>query len=151
MLTQHDELLTMNDGLTQEKRLREQILYAVMRRLALFVALGFAIGWILNHAEAALERRHEPAGFVHGLVQGALMPLTMPNLMLGNDVTIYAANNTGRTYKIGYTLGVNACGLIFFGFFFWRVRRMKLRGANGVSWHGARTAQSARPKLETKI
>ena len=67
------------------------------------------------------------------MVQGALMPITMPNLILGNDATIYAANNTGRNYKIGYTLGVNTCGLIFFGFFFWRVRRMKLRMANGAN------------------
>src|ERR1041385_2021107 len=117
----------MNDGLTQEKRSRVPFLLMILRRLAMLVALGFVIGWILNGAEAALEKRHEPAGFLSGVVQGALMPITMPNLIFGRDVAIYAANNTGRTYKIGYTLGVNTCGLIFFGFFFWRVRRMKLR------------------------
>lgn len=120
----------MNDGLRQEKRSRADFLLKVLCRLALLVALGFAIGWCLNRAEAALERRHEPAGFVRGVVQGALMPITMPNLIFGHDVAIYAANNTGRTYKMGYTLGVNTCGLIFFGFFFWRVRRMKLRVMN---------------------
>jgi hypothetical protein len=124
----------MNDGLTQEKRSWVQKLVTVLRRLALLVALGFAIGWVLNHAEAALEKRQEPAGFLRGLVQGALMPITMPNLILGHDVAIYAANNTGRTYKMGYTLGVNTCGLIFFGFFFWRVRRMKLRMVNGANF-----------------
>ena len=117
----------MNEPATQEKRPAKKILLTVLRRVAFLVALGFAIGWSLNRAEAALERRAEPAGFVRGLVQGALMPITMPNLILGHDVAIYAANNTGRTYKMGYTLGVNACGLIFFGFFFWRVRRLKLR------------------------
>lgn len=116
----------MNEEPREEKRTRTKTLLKVLRRLALLIVLGFAIGWCLNRAEAALERDHEQAGFVRGVVQGALMPLTMPNLILGNDVAIYAANNTGRTYKIGYTLGVNACGLIFFGFFFWRVRRMKL-------------------------
>lgn len=124
----------MNDGLTQEKRSRVPFLLMVLRRVALLVVLGFVIGWVLNRAEAALEKRHEPAGFIHGIVQGALMPITMPNLIIGNDVTIYAATNTGRTYKIGYTLGVNTCGLIFFGFFFWRVRRMKLRMTNGASY-----------------
>ena len=103
------------------------MMLTVLRRLALLVALGFAIGWTLNHTEAALERRQQPAGFVRGVVQGALMPISMPNLVFGHDVAIYAAVNTGRPYKLGYTLGVNGCGLIFFGFFFWRVRRMKLR------------------------
>lgn len=105
-------------------------LLTILRRVAFLIALGFAIGWILNRAEAALERRAEPAGFVRGVVQGALMPITMPNLFLGNNVAIYAANNTGRTYKMGYTLGVNTCGLIFFGFFFWRVRRVMKRRAS---------------------
>jgi hypothetical protein len=58
------------------------------------------------------------------------MPLALPNLLVGHDVAIYAADNTGRTYKLGYTLGVNLCGLLFFGLFFWRVRRWR-RGASG--------------------
>ena len=120
----------MNKGPRQAKRSWKNTLRMVLQRLIVLVALGIAIGWCLNRIEGALEKRHEPAGFVRGLVQGALMPITMPNLVFGHDVTIYAANNTGRTYKIGYTLGVNTCGLIFFGFFFWRVRRMKLRMTN---------------------
>jgi len=123
----------------------------VLRRLAFLVALGFAIGWVLNHAEAALEKRHEPAGFVRGVVQGALMPITMPNLIFGNDVAIYAANNTGRTYKIGYTLGVNTCGLIFFGFFFWRVRRMKLRLTSGANRYPRTEAEPACSSLDAKV
>ena len=39
--------------------------------------------------------------------------------------TAYAQNNTGVNYKLGYTAGVNGCGTIFFGFFFWRLRRLK--------------------------
>src|SRR5205823_8890882 len=101
----------MNDGLTPEERTRADFLLMVLRRVAMLVVLGFVIGWILNRAEAALEKRHEPAGFLSGVVQGALMPITMPNLIIGNDVAIYASSNTGRNYKIGYTLGVNTCGL----------------------------------------
>ena len=56
------------------------------------------------------------------------MPMSMPNLLVGKDVSIYAANNTGLTYKLGYTAGVNGCGAIFFGFFFWRVRKWKQNG-----------------------
>jgi hypothetical protein len=68
-----------------------------------------------------------PAGFARGVAHGALMPCALPNLLAGNDVTIYAENNTGRSYKLGYTVGVNGCGAIFFGLFFWRVSRWRRR------------------------
>jgi len=58
------------------------------------------------------------------------MPLALPNLAVGNDVIIYSENNTGRTYKLGYTVGVNGCGLLFFGIFFWRMSRWR-RAAQG--------------------
>src|SRR5688572_3884164 len=51
-LTQHDALLTMNGEPRQEKRSWKKTLLMVLRRLAFLIALGFAIGWILNHAEA---------------------------------------------------------------------------------------------------
>ena len=70
------------------------------------------------------------AGFRRGLVQGALMPMALPNLIVGNDVTIYSQNNTGLTYKLGYTAGVNACGAVFFGLFFWRVNRWRRKMNN---------------------
>ena len=47
------------------------------------------------------------------------MPLSLPSLIVGQDVDIYAANNSGRTYKIGYIVGINLCGLAFFGSAFW--------------------------------
>ena len=110
---------------TRDKAARRRTrLLTILRRLAMIVALGICVAWALNRASAALERSHRPAGFVHGVVQGALMPLAMPNLLAGNDVTIYSVNNTGRWYKLGYTFGVTACGLIFFGFGFWRVKRL---------------------------
>jgi hypothetical protein len=115
----------MNAMLLQEKDLWMTRLGRIASRLALLIALGFALGWTLNRTEAAFEKRAEPAGFLHGVIQGALMPIAMPNLVFGNDVAIYSANNTGRTYKLGYTMGVNGCGLIFFGFFFWRIRRLR--------------------------
>jgi len=51
-----------------------------------------------------------PRVFGRGVLHGALMPGALPNLLVGKDVTIYAPNNTGRTYKLGYTVGVNGCG-----------------------------------------
>lgn len=100
-------------------------IFVVVRSVLVFAVVGFTIGWLLNRLNSHFESRPEPAGFPRGLVQGALMPIAMPNLLFGQDVAIYATRNTGRTYRLGYTMGVNGCGLLFFGLFFWRVRRMK--------------------------
>jgi hypothetical protein len=98
-------------------------------RLAIQIACIFLIavivGAALNGAARVLERSGRQAGFCQGMLQGALMPMAMPSLLVGRDVMIYAENNTGRTYKLGYTAGVNACGAIFFGYAFWRWKRLK--------------------------
>jgi hypothetical protein len=97
-------------------------------RLASIILLAFVIGWTLNRVAVALDRSGHPAGFVRGLVQGALMPAAMPNLLIGHDVAIYAEKrNNGVFYKLGYTMGVNICGAIFFGIFYWRLKRWRNR------------------------
>jgi hypothetical protein len=53
--------------------------------------------------------------------------MAMPNLLVGRDVVIYSANNAGVPYKLGYTVGVNACGALFFGFLYWRILRWRRR------------------------
>ena len=53
------------------------------------------------------------------------MPMSLPNLLVGRDVTIYSQNNSGVRYKLGYTLGVNLCGAVFFGMAFWRLNRIR--------------------------
>ncbi len=99
---------------------------SLVSRLAGILLLAFVIGWTLNRVSQQLDRNHRPAGFVRGLVQGALMPASMPNLLIGHDVVIYAEkNNNGVFYKLGYTMGVNACGAIFFGMFYWRLKRWR--------------------------
>ena len=60
-----------------------------------------------------------------GILHGICMPAAMPYLALGSDVPIYAPNNTGRTYKLGLTVGINSAGLVFFGSFYWRFHRMR--------------------------
>jgi hypothetical protein len=99
----------------------------VLLRILSFLFLATCIGWALNQTGRLLDQKGRTAGFGMGLMQGALMPLALPNLAVGHDVAIYSDNNTGRTYKLGYTLGVNGCGLIFFGLFFWRVSRWRRR------------------------
>ena len=91
---------------------------------------GAALLWVVHQASLRLERDPRPAGFGRGMMHGALMPMAMPNLLLGEDVIIYAPQNQGRSYKLGYTVGVNVCGLLFFSLGLWRVQRLRrdLRG-----------------------
>jgi len=110
---------------TSGRTLASRTWWKIPLRLLLFVMLATAVGWTLNRLAASMERSPRPAGFSRGIVQGALMPMAFPNLLVGNDVTIYSQNNTGLTYKLGYTVGVNTAGLFFFGLFFRRLRRWK--------------------------
>ena len=92
------------------------------------VAVVSTVMWFVTRPSPSLENPSAPpAGFVDGMKHGAKMPLALPRLLLGRDTTIYAASNTGRTYKLGYTVGVNACGALFFGVMYWRVNRLRKR------------------------
>ena len=99
--------MALDNSTTTSSRRRRLLL-----RVLGFLLLATCIGWALNQAGRLLEQHGKRAGFAMGIVQGALMPLALPNLAIGKDVTIYSANNTGRNYKLGYTMGVNVCGLI---------------------------------------
>jgi len=97
-------------------------------RLLIILAVALAIGSVLHKVSNEMEGDSaHPAGFVRGVAQGALMPLALPNLLVGHDVPIYSRHNTGRTYKLGYTVGVNGCGALFFGLLFWRLHRLRKR------------------------
>lgn len=97
----------------------------LLKRIAGILVAGVVIATILHFVARRLHESTRPAGFGGGVLHGALMPLALPNLLAGDDVTIYAEENTGRWYKLGYTVGVNGCGLLFFGIFFWRVGRWR--------------------------
>lgn len=89
--------------------------------LVVFLSLGRLTEWVSRDAIRS------DAGFARGMLHGAAMPLALPKLALGNDVAIYASANQGRPYKLGYTLGVNLCGALFFGGVFLRVSRWRTR------------------------
>ena len=97
----------------------------VLVRLVSILILAFAIGALLNRISGSLAHDSSRAGFGRGVMQGVLMPMAFPNLLVGRDVIIYSVNNSGVSYKLGYTAGVNGCGAIFFGFVFWRVTRWR--------------------------
>jgi hypothetical protein len=100
-----------------------------LRRLRVRRVATFLLAWMLL---ACAERWAVPLafprdtrfGFGFGALHGALMPMALPGLLLGQNVEIYASNNSGRTYKLGYIAGINMCGLIFFGSAFWRLGKI---------------------------
>jgi hypothetical protein len=97
----------------------------ILGRLVVILIVATVMIGVVNRSSRWLDLSSEPAGFGRGLLHGALMPMALPNLAIGQDVTIYAPSNTGRLYKLGYTVGVNGCGALFFGMFFWRVTRWR--------------------------
>lgn len=97
---------------------------------AVVVVLGlWCSGWLLHRLASVTAQGGEPPGFAAGVLHGALMPMSLPRLLLGFDDEIYAARNSGRVYKIGYTCGVNACGAVFFGLLYRRRNRCVVPGA----------------------
>jgi hypothetical protein len=94
-------------------------------RLLLVFGLAVLVGFGVRHFGRHLEQRPGPAGLGQGLFQGAAMPLAFPALLLGYDVPIYATQNNGVPYKLGYTLGVTGCGALFFGVLFTRMARWR--------------------------
>jgi hypothetical protein len=107
------------------KPARKITVWNVLRRIITVVAIAYCVGYILNVSNRHLEKVGTTAGFGRGLLNGIMMPAAMPNLAVGKDVTIYATNNNGIPYKLGYTAGVNLCGAVFFGLFFLRLNRWK--------------------------
>ncbi len=113
---------------TQAKApLNSKSIAKILGRLAVVLLVATIMIGVVNRSSRRLDISSEPAGFGRGLLHGALMPMALPNLVIGQDVTIYAPSNIGRLYKLGYTVGVNGCGALFFGMFFWRINRWRKR------------------------
>ena len=94
-----------------------------LTKIATFLIASALLGWAYGWSSSRAFPKDKTFGFGYGMLHGALMPLALPNLLLGRDVEIFAADNSGRFYKIGYICGINLCGLAFFGALFWRPRR----------------------------
>jgi len=97
------------------------------RKVITLAIVTVVFGWFYGWASPWAFPKNQASDFKYGVLHGALMPLSLPTLLIGKDVPIYATENTGRSYKIGYICGINACGLLFFGAAF---RRPKITSAN---------------------
>jgi hypothetical protein len=92
-------------------------------KIAALVLLSLALGFGYDRAAPRTYRSERAAGFFTGMMHGALMPAALPTLVFGDDLPIYAQNNVGRGYNIGFILGLNSCGTLFFGVAFWRPKK----------------------------
>jgi hypothetical protein len=103
------------------------LLRRLLRKALTLAVVTVVFGWFYGWASPWAFPKDQAAGFKYGVLHGALMPLSLPSLLIGKDVPIYANDNSGRIYKIGYICGINACGLFFFGAAF---RRPKITSAS---------------------
>jgi hypothetical protein len=94
-----------------------------LKKIVAFLIVSVLIGWFYGWSFPRAFPKNTIFGFGYGMLHGALMPLALPSLLMGQNVEIFATDNSGRPYKIGYICGINLCGLSFFGPLFWRPRR----------------------------
>ena len=92
----------------------------LVKKVIVLVALAFLVGFCQDQVVSRYSGPGHVAGFMVGMVHGALMPAALPALLVGKNVPIYAEENNGRPYKIGYIFGINIAGILFFGAAFWR-------------------------------
>jgi hypothetical protein len=107
----------------------------IIIKIVVLTALALALGFVQDRASSRCYKPDRIAGFHMGLLHGMLMPAALPGLLMGNDLPIYAPNNSGRAYNIGYIFGINTCGTLFFGIAFWQPRRWRRAGMNSASEH----------------
>jgi len=107
----------------KSEAVRRNFFLRLARKTAVFLIVTILFGWFYGWASPWAFPKNKTAGFGYGMLHGALMPIALPSLVIGKDVDIYAADNSGRLYKIGYICGINLCGLAFFGPLFWRPKR----------------------------
>ena len=110
---------------------RSSRLKRLARKIGTLVLLGVVFGLGYDWAAPRFYGPDRLAGFRLGVLHGALMPVALPSLLLGKDVPIYAERNQGRSYKLGYIAGINACGFVFFGLAFWQPARPSAKAVGG--------------------
>lgn len=76
-----------------------------LRNLALLFACSILL---FSCAPSGYERPE--AGFLSGLWHGIILVFSILGKIIGRDIGIYAENNTGFTYWLGFILGIGALG-----------------------------------------
>ena len=99
-------------------------------RFAIMAVTAYLFAWACGVAMKADSKLTTPPGLFRGMLHGAMMPVAWPALLAGHDQEIYAQVNSGMTYKLGYSLGVNASGLFFFGWLFLSLGSLRKKPKN---------------------
>jgi len=89
------------------------------------VIVGVLLAWLYGWLGPRMYPQNKRFGFGYGMMHGAMMPMALPALVGGQNVEIFAPENDGRTYKLGYIVGINLCGLVVFGSAFWSPKRRR--------------------------
>ncbi len=100
------------------------IKFVIIKSIAIAILVAALVYLQAIAAKNTYNPNHQ-ADIKVGVLHGMLMPAALPGLFGGHDLPIYAPNNTGRGYKIGYILGINTSGTLFFGVVFWRPKKLK--------------------------
>jgi len=98
--------------------------FRLLRTVAVCAGFAFLFTWLLRVSNRSLSDAR-PAGFGMGVLHGICMPAALPHLLFGQDIPIFARHSTGRTYKLGITVGINTAGIIFIGGFQRRIQRVR--------------------------
>jgi hypothetical protein len=76
--------------------------------LLLFLAFTLASCAQSEPIQSCLEGQRY--GFFYGLIQGFITPISFISSLFMDDVTIYAVNNSGGFYDLGFLLGSGGWG-----------------------------------------
>ena len=87
-------------------KLRKPLLFAT----AIIAALLLASCAEVQATKECLTGRQY--GFLYGLIHGFITPLSFITSLFKDDVAIYAVNNTGGLYDLGFLLGSSGWGFM---------------------------------------
>ena len=80
--------------------------YNILLILFLLIISGCA-----SSVEISETVSNEPSGFLHGLLHGFILLFSFIGSLFNDDIAVYAVNNNGALYDLGFLLGV----FLFFG------------------------------------
>ena len=74
--------------------------------------IGIIIFLVLINLTACAPSGHQspPSGFISGLWHGFIIIFSLIGKLFGMDVGIYAENNTGFFYWLGFIIGIGGFG-----------------------------------------
>ena len=92
--------------------MKKNIFQKLLLTLAIIIGIVFLTGCANNEAVEQCLSGHK-YGFFGGLWHGFIAPFDFIGMLFDKDITMYAQNNNGGLYALGFLLGSGGWG--FFG------------------------------------